>query len=84
MQGRWRRLAGRGFRALAWLVAAMFVSLAGAGLAVSADHLPGDTTRPERTWTQDVAFQARIRALGPEFDALSGDVRTLATRHARR
>jgi len=77
MQGRGRRLAGRGFRAFGWLVAAMFVSLAGAGLAVSADHLPGDTTRPERTWTQDVAFQTRIRALGPEFDALSGDVGTL-------
>ena len=77
MEGRGRRLAGRALRGLAWVVAAMFVSLAGAGLAVSADHLPGDTTRPERTWTQDVAFQARIRALGPEFDALSGDVGTL-------
>jgi hypothetical protein len=77
MQGRGRRLAGRAFRAIAWLVAAVFVSLAGAGLAVSSDHLPGDATRPERTWTQDVAFQARIRALGPEFDALSGDVGTL-------
>jgi hypothetical protein len=62
---------------MAWLVAAMVVSLAGAGLAVSADHLPGDTTRPERTWTQDAAFQARIRALGPAFDAVSGDVGTL-------
>ena len=63
--------------ALAWFVAAALISLAGAGLVVSADHLPGDSTRPERTWTQDVAFQARVRALGPRYNTLSRDVGTL-------
>ncbi len=63
--------------ALAWLLAAVFISLAGAGLAVSADHLPGDSTRPERTWAQDVAFQARIRTLAPEYALLSAQVGSL-------
>jgi hypothetical protein len=77
MQGRWRGLAGAMVRALTWFIVAAAISLAGAGLAVSADHLPGDSTRPERTWAQDVAFQARIRALGPRYDALSAAVGTL-------
>ncbi len=64
-------------RAIAWLLVAAFVSLSGAGLAVSADHMPGDSTRPERTWAQDVAFQARIRALSPEYGALSTSVGSL-------
>ncbi len=74
MQGRWRRSGRRLLLGLAWLVVVLLVSAGGAGLVVSADHLPGDATRPERTWAQDVAFQARIRALGPAYDALSGDV----------
>ena len=74
MRGRWRRLASALLRGIAWLVAAAIIALGGAGLAVSADHLPGDATRPERTWVQDTAFQARIRALGPQYDALSANV----------
>ncbi|HXQ96606.1 MAG TPA: hypothetical protein VN800_06755 [Candidatus Acidoferrales bacterium] len=77
MHGRGRRLAGTIVLGFAWLIAAAFVALAGAGLVVSADHLPGDSTRPERTWAQDVPFQARIRGLGPRYDALSGNVGTL-------
>lgn len=64
-------------RTVAWLFAAALISLAGAGLVVSADHLPGDATRPERTWAQDVAFQARIRALAPEYASLSAQVGAL-------
>ncbi len=74
MQGRWRRSGRRLLLGLVWLAVVLLVSAGGAGLVVSADHLPGDATRPERTWTQDVAFQSRIEALGPAYDALSGDV----------
>ncbi|MGC8634105.1 MAG: hypothetical protein ACP5VP_05500 [Candidatus Limnocylindrales bacterium] len=74
MDGRWRRATGRLFLGIAWVVAALLISLGAAGLAVSADHLPGDATRPERTWVQDMAFQSRIRSLGPRYDALSADV----------
>ena len=74
MRGRWRRVGSALLRGVAWLAAALLIALGGAGLAVSADHLPGDATRPERTWVQDTAFQARIRALGPQYDALSADV----------
>ena len=70
--------------AITWLVAALFIALGGAGLAVSADHLPGDASRPELTWVQDVAFQARIRALAPDYTALADDVAGLGdtARHA--
>lgn len=74
MRGRLRRLASALLRGIAWLVVVAVIALAGAGLTVSADHLPGDATRPELTWVQDTAFQARIRALGPQYDTLSADV----------
>lgn len=74
VHGRWRRATRRLLLGIAWVVTALLVSLGAAGLAVSVDHLPGDATRPERTWVQDTAFQARIEALGPRYDALSADV----------
>ncbi len=83
MPGRPRR-ARRFLSAIVWLVAALFVALGGAGLVVSADHLPGDASRPELTWAQDVVFQARIRALAPDYTALADDVDVLGdtARHA--
>lgn len=63
--------------ALAWLFAALFVAFGGAGLAVSADHQPGDATRPERTWHADQAFQARMAATADDFTALGGEVGNL-------
>lgn len=69
--------SGAALRALAWLVSITLVSLGGAGLAVSADHLPGDATRPERTWTADVAFRAAMVPATGDFGTLSSDVNTL-------
>lgn len=64
-------------RAIAWSCAALFVAFGGAGLAVSADHQPGDATRPERTWQADRAFQARMASTADEFTALGGEVGNL-------
>ena len=62
------------FRALAWLIAALFIAFGGAGIVVSAGHQPGDATRPELTWTADRAFQARMASTGQAFSTLQAGV----------
>jgi hypothetical protein len=57
--------------AVAWLVGAAVVALGAAGIVAALDHLPGDTGRPELTWTAD-------RSVANDMDALSTDLAALA------
>jgi hypothetical protein len=69
-----RSLPSRLFRALAWLVVAMLVSLGAAGLATAADHPAGDATRPELTYLEDRRLEAQIERMRPLLVVLSDDM----------
>jgi hypothetical protein len=70
--------ATRAGRALGWLLAASLIAAGGAGIVSGADHPPGDATRPELTWSADVAFAGSLADVTARFEDLSGDVDALA------
>ncbi len=57
--------------AVAWLLAAVVIALGSAGIAAGLDHPPATGARPELTYGAD-------RAIAPELDAATVDLRALS------
>ena len=75
--------AARTFLArLLWLVAAVAISLGGAGIVAAMHHVPGSDARAELTWAGDAAAQpvlddvaARLQQVSDEVDLLGAAAR---------
>jgi len=57
-----------------WLVIVVVLALGAGGIAVAADRLPGDATRPELTARADRAVNSRLDTLADEIEAIDADV----------
>lgn len=63
---------------LAWLIAAVVISLGSAGIVGGLDHLPSSGARPELTYGYDLQIAPGLDAATAELQALSDQVDVLA------